>query len=442
MTSNDKVTLKDLSIFSAEGNNDVFSLINKTSTKAGQNYLAKHIEQPPQTFAELIEVQEAVKFWATHLHLWPTRASNGTIVMLEKYFESAEELDVAPDGFSLLLGSYFQKWFNKNQYSFIRFSLSHLADFLRACRSLALLVNTEAQLPHYLKQDLQAIQDELQQDTLIAQLLEMKADTPYKQLVKLSFNAHRLLKDKCRRLIDRYSKQDALCAMAKAGVQYNWQFPRILPGAELCFCASGLYHPLLQHPVPYEITLGENKNFMLLTGANMSGKTTFMRAVGVAALLAHLGMGVPATSLSISFLNGIISNMQVEDNILLGESYFFAEVQRMKLIGQKMHQEAPCLVLMDELFKGTNVHDAYDCTQAVVQQLLNRKDHLMLMSTHLHELALHFAQNKQISFAYFQTVFNQDHSFTFTYRLKEGISNDKLGYKILQKEGILEILKS
>ncbi len=442
MISNDKVTLKDLSIFSAEGNNDVFSLINKTSTKAGQNYLANHIEQPPQTFAELIEVQEAVKFWATHLHLWPTRASNGTIVMLEKYFESADELDVAPDGFSLLLGSYFQKWFNKNQYSFIRFSLSHLADFLSACRSLALLVNTEEQLPHYLKQDLQAIQDELQHDKLIAQILEMKGDTSYTQLVKISYNARRLLKDKCRRLIDRYSKQDALCAMAKAGVQYNWQFPQILPAAELCFCASGLYHPLLQHPVPYEIALGDNKNFMLLTGANMSGKTTFMRAVGVAALLAHLGMGVPAISLSISFLNGIISNMQVEDNILLGESYFFAEVQRMKLIGQKMHQEAPCLVLMDELFKGTNVHDAYDCTQAVVQQLLNRKDHLMLMSTHLHELALHFAQNKQINFAYFQTVFNDDPSFTFTYRLKDGISNDKLGYKILQKEGILEILKA
>ncbi|MEO8428635.1 MAG: DNA mismatch repair protein MutS, partial [Verrucomicrobiota bacterium] len=66
-----------------------------------------------------------------------------------------------------------------------------------------------------------------------------------------------------------------------------------------------------------------SRNFLLLTGANMSGKTTFMRSLGVSALLAHLGMGVPAASLRISFLQGIITNMQVEDNILRGESYFF-----------------------------------------------------------------------------------------------------------------------
>ena len=64
----------------------------------------------------------------------------------------------------------------------------------------------------------------------------------------------------------------------------------------------------------------------------------------------------------------------------------------------------------------------------------------MILSTHLHELALHFANNKAIAFAYFHTIFNTDHSFTFTYNLISGISNDKLGYRILQKEGVLDIL--
>ena len=151
--------------------------------------------------------------------------------------------------------------------------------------------------------------------------------------------------------------------------------------------------------------------FLLLTGANMSGKTTFMRALGVAALLAHLGMGVPAKAMEISFLQGIITNMHVEDNLLLGESYFFAEVKRMKSTAQKISGEEPHLVLMDELFKGTNVHDAYECTSAVVEGLLGHKNHIMILSTHIHEVAHHFEKRTELLFFYFVTSMGTDGSF-------------------------------
>jgi len=440
MKGNDKVTLKDLSVFSADGTHDIFSLINKTNTKVGERYLAKYIEQTPPSYSALIQVQELIKFWAAHQDLWPHRITNGTIVMLEKFFEAADEFDERPSGLSMLLGALFQKWFNRNQYSYIRFSLSHLSDFFASCNALAQILNTHAPLPQLLKADLELIQAELNDNELVSAIQLINPATAYNQLLKLGFEARRFLKDKVYRLIEIYSRLDAYFAMAKATYIYAWQFPQILPQDQLCFTATQLYHPLLQTPVPYDLDLNADKNFMILTGANMSGKTTFMRSVGVASLLAHLGMGVPAKTLAISFLSGIISNMQVEDNILLGESYFFAEVQRMKIIGQKMQKDAQCLILMDELFKGTNVHDAYDCTKAVVEKLLGRKEHLMILSTHLHELALHFANNNHIAFAYFHTLFNQDHTFTFTYQLKSGISNDKLGYRILQKEGVLDIL--
>jgi DNA mismatch repair ATPase MutS len=180
---------------------------------------------------------------------------------------------------------------------------------------------------------------------------------------------------------------------------------------------------------------------MLLTGANMSGKTTFMRALGVAALLAHLGMGVPAAHMQIGFLYGIITNMHVEDDILKGESYFFAEVQRMKMTAEQLLQKGPHLVLMDELFKGTNVHDAYECTRAVIEGLLHHSQHVMILSTHLHEVAQHFSNNTAISFAYFVTEMAADEQFHFTYELKKGISNDRIGYRILQKEGVLDLLQ-
>jgi DNA mismatch repair ATPase MutS len=153
-------------------------------------------------------------------------------------------------------------------------------------------------------------------------------------------------------------------------------------------------------------------------------------------------MGVPAHAMELSFLQGIITNMHVEDSLLKGESYFFAEVQRMKGTAKRISGDKPHLVLMDELFKGTNVHDAYECTRAVVEGLLQHPHHLMILSTHIHEVAHHFIGREGILFAYFVTTMGEgDDTFRFTYELKEGISNDRIGYRILQQEGVIDLLK-
>ena len=112
----------------------------------------------------------------------------------------------------------------------------------------------------------------------------------------------------------------------------------------------------------------------------------------------------------------------------------------MKQTAQKMQHPTPNLVLMDELFKGTNVHDAYECTKAVIAGLLHQPNHLIILSTHLYEVARQFETMKQIQFAYFVTNIQEDDNFNFTYQLKSGISNDRIGYRILQKEGIIELL--
>ena len=172
----------------------------------------------------------------------------------------------------------------------------------------------------------------------------------------------------------------------------------------------------------------------------MSGKSTLIRSLGVCAYLAHIGMAVPAKEVSISYLDTIISNMQIEDNIYKGESYFFAEVQRIKNTAQQIVQTPYNLVLMDELFKGTNVHDAYECTQAVIQALVKSKTNIMALSTHLYELGQQFEQQSNIQFKYCETTLGVDQSFQFTYQLKEGVSNDRIGYIVLQKEGVLDLL--
>lgn len=436
----DKTTLLDLNIFSQSGE-DIATLIDHCSTNTGREALRKHIRNPPETLAQLIALQEVISWWHLHEKCWTKSISNGTIVLLEKFFDSADQEVATPGAFNLVIGSFLQKLLNRNQYTFIQFSLTHLSDFLRGCSELcALLKDQPAVLPARLESELQLMQQELDHP-LVPLLLAVNKQTPYNTLVRLSYRARRELKNAVQRLLLHFARLDCWQGMAVATSKLGWQFPRLNDSKEIVLRAEAIFHPLLAKPVPYGVSFNKDQFFLLLTGANMSGKTTFMRALGVAALLAHLGMGVPAKSMEISFLHGIITNMHVQDNLLLGESYFFAEVQRMKSTAQKISGEQPHLVLMDELFKGTNVHDAYECTSAVVEGLLQHQNHVMILSTHIHEVAHHFEKRSELLFAYFVTTMGADGSFQFTYQLKDGISRDRIGYRILVQEGVIELLQ-
>jgi DNA mismatch repair protein MutS len=436
---NDRITLKDLSVFTAESGGGIFALLDHTTTQAGRDQLRTHIQHPPDTHEQLQEMQDAVRFWVGNSNLWPEVVSNGTLVMLEKFFESADHVSAPPSSINIIFGPFFQKILNKTDYFFTQFSLSHLSDFLKGCSQLADILKIN-DVPPLLQRELGAINQELQH-RLTEEIIAVNKNTAYRDLANLSFKARREMKNTAYRLMKHYARLDAWQSLAQATKKNKWIFPQLLPPLPASFESKGLYHPLLSEPVSYDISFNEHQNFLLLTGANMSGKTTFMRALGVGALLAHIGVGVPAMSFRISFLQGIITNMHVEDNILKGESYFLAEVKRMKQTAIKLQEPSPHLVLMDELFKGTNVHDAYECTRAVVEGLLNRPHHLMILSTHLYEVAQHFVGRKDILFAYFVTDTAPDNTYRFRYELKEGISNDRIGYRILQQEGVIDLLK-
>jgi DNA mismatch repair ATPase MutS len=197
---------------------------------------------------------------------------------------------------------------------------------------------------------------------------------------------------------------------------------------------------LLEIPVSYDIELSVTKNFLFLTGANMAGKSTFIKAAGVSVYLAHLGMGVPAKEMQLSFFDGLLSNIQVVDNIIKGESFFFNEVQRIKNTIEKISDGKNWLILIDELFKGTNQQDAVKCSTTVIEGLRKMKNALFVLSTHLYEIGDDLRKYDNIQFHYFETSVKDD-QLLFSYQLKVGISNDRLGYLILRKEGVVDLLE-
>jgi DNA mismatch repair ATPase MutS len=162
--------------------------------------------------------------------------------------------------------------------------------------------------------------------------------------------------------------------------------------------------------------------------------------VGIAVFLAHVGMGVPAKKLELSCFDGLLSNIQVNDDITKGESYFYNEVQRVKKTAEIIGNGKNWFILIDELFKGTNIQDAMKCSITVINGLHKMQNAVFVLSTHLYEIGDDIKNNNNIVFKYFETkIVNKE--LEFGYVLKDGISNDRLGYLILEKEGVVDLLK-
>jgi DNA mismatch repair ATPase MutS len=260
------------------------------------------------------------------------------------------------------------------------------------------------------------------------------------QLLKLGHFLKRRYKQEALELVDLYSKLDAYYSMAVACSKYQLCFPGFVEANVPVITATQLYHPLLHTPVAYDIELNQQQNFLFLTGANMGGKSTFIKAAGVSVYLAHTGMGVPAQHMQLTVFDGLLSNINVVDNIVQGESYFFNEVQRIRKTIDKISNGKKWLILIDELFKGTNVQDAMKCSSTVIEGLLKIKNSLFILSTHLYEIGEDLKKYPNIQFRYFETAVT-DGQLYFSYQLKDGISNDRLGYLILKREGVVEMLE-
>jgi DNA mismatch repair ATPase MutS len=432
----DKTTITDLSLFHHDEEQSVFHHLNFTRTNGGREWWRQMLSNPLHDINAIQERQQTIQVIGKHLQDWPETITNGNIMVMEKYYDTVlERIPQKPDAMS----AFFFRLFNAPDYSIIKYTVEQAIDFIKGMQQLYVLLKDD-KLPASLRAKLERIAMLLNKPFLQQLRQESKTALP---LVKVLYYGHYLryqFKNDAFELIDIFSQLDAWYSMAKATAECKLVFPEFEQATTPHLKADGLFHLLLHTPVSYDVDLQHAQNFCFLTGANMAGKSTFIKAVGVAVYLAHIGMAVPAAHCKLSLFDGLLSNIQVVDNIIKGESYFFNEVQRIKNTIEKINDGKKWLILIDELFKGTNVQDAMKCSTSVVEGLRKMNNALFILSTHLYEIGDGLRQYPNIQFRYFETHV-QDDQLIFSYQLKEGISNDRLGYLILKKEGVVNMLE-
>lgn len=433
----DKVTYEDLSVFDKEEEFSISHKLNFTRTSAGKNWLFQYLSQPFSDLKKITETQKIISLIIQYENQWPISISNGTIMVMERFYESP--IDEIPEHHDFF-NSFIYQFFHKADHSLIRYSIAHFADFIKGMNFLINLLDND-ESPELLRSYLQRAKNLLNNEILFSlNIIDKNKKILPLQVVHYGNYIRNRFKSAALELIEIYGRLDAWYSMAMATKSYRLAIPVFVEDSQPCITAESLYHILLAEPVAYNIELNQQNNFLFLTGANMAGKSTFIKAIGISIFLAHLGMGVPAKQMQLSLFDGILSNINIEDNISKGESYFFNEVQRVKNTILKINDNRKWIVLIDELFKGTNVQDAMKCSSTVIKGLIKIKNSLFILSTHLYEIGEELKQYPNISFKYFETSVKDD-QLDFNYQLKDGISNDRLGYLILKREKVVELLE-
>ncbi|MBK5260374.1 MAG: DNA mismatch repair protein MutS [Thermoanaerobaculia bacterium] len=236
--------------------------------------------------------------------------------------------------------------------------------------------------------------------------------------------------------IDAVAEVEAIASLASISYENpEYAMPQIVAEAP-CFDAAALGHPLIPaaRRVANDIRLGDDLRLLLISGSNMSGKSTLMRSVGVAAVLAYAGGPVCARSLRIAPM-ALGASIRINDSLQEGSSRFYAEILRLRQILDLGGKQPPLLFLLDEILHGTNSHDRRIGAEAVVRALV-AKGAAGLVSTH--DLAL--ANIVETLAPKAANVHFEDHiedgKMVFDYQMRPGVVTKSNALALMRSVGI------
>ena len=226
------------------------------------------------------------------------------------------------------------------------------------------------------------------------------------------------------------SEIDVLVALAICSEEYNLVRPKIIDEARINI--KGGRHPVVEivspdEYVPNDCVMDSGINTLLITGPNMSGKSTFMRQLAIIVVMAQMGSFVPAASAELPIIDKIFTRIGASDDLVSGESTFMVEMKEAR--NAIVNATDKSLILFDELGRGTATYDGMSLAQAILEYISENIKSFTLFSTHYHELTKLDRKFKNIKNVHVSAVENGD-TITFLHKVKDGAVDKSYGIHV------------
>lgn len=431
----DRQTLDELNLLGKYRNGSVYHLFNQVKTRGGERLLDEMFQHPLENATAINERTAVFRYFQEFGMSFPFDVAQ--LNTMREYLDTGTRKSAA-----LMLGDIFVKKLlsglaRDERYRKIVQGLQATIVVLKNCYvvlgNMAANPGPYASRIAHLRQLLSNPELDRLLNTDIYQALPVSKLAHFDHLLKDRFH------EQMENILHFIYELDVNIAVSQVASSRGFTYAKALAPEKNTFDVTGLRHPCIAKAVGNEVSLQGHSNVLFLTGANMAGKSTLMKAVGIGMYLAHMGFPVAADNMQFSVREGLYSSINVSDNIHLGYSHFYGEVVRVKQAAEAAATGKRLLLMFDELFKGTNVKDAYDGTLAVTAAFAEYTDCLFIVSTHIIEVGAALQEYDNIRFAFLPTVM-EGSTPRYTYRLQEGITEDRQGMMIIRNEGILELI--
>lgn len=435
----DRQTLNDLAIFNnSNSRQSVYSLFSHTDTIGGSEVLRDMFGKP---LADPVHIKERLEVFLYMMQYDIKISFNKNDYDFVEFYLKKHYHD-RPFSF---ITKYLEKIiysfkFNDNDYYVIQTGVESTLAVLDSLIKFA--DGLHGDLPHKLWEFRSAILNTFRQEEFawLKQLIK-KPKRSATDIAKADHFFRQLAYQRVKALLDVAYQLDVYQSVSTSGKALGFSFPVVNEDNEKRLTIEGLFHPFIANAKSNDIEFSPGKNVCFVTGTNMAGKSSLLKAIGIAIYLSQLGFPVPARIMATSGFKGLITTINLADDIEQGHSHFYKEVLRVKHVAEKLNQTKDIFVIFDELFRGTNVKDAYDASLAIIAAFAKVQTCFFLVSTHILEVAHELSSIENINFRYMETIF-EDTNPVNSYKLKEGITEERLGMWIVKNERILEIIKN
>lgn len=434
----DKQTLDDLNLLGKYKHNSVYSQYTGTVTRGGERKLESMFLHPLTDATSINNRSQVFRYFSSHDFGFPFGKEEFDTV--EQYINSATGNRSLMNMLQLLRSKGMYYLSRDVEFDIIRNRILTSMSFFRKARTYFEELSVDSSCTPF-QSVVDAGRSLLNAPSVVKLLSRSTEDPNILQLLLLDRGLRCVCHRNFKSVIDLLQEIDVNVVVGRVAREKGFCFADAFDEGEVLVSVKGLHHPCIDGAISNDLEITANKNVFFLTGANMAGKSTLMKSFGISVYLAHMGFPIAASKMQFRIQDGMYTSINVPDNINLGYSHFYAEVLRVKNVAIEISKDKRLIVIFDELFKGTNVKDAFDATLAVTEAIAERRNCSFMVSTHIIEVGEELGKRcNNVTFGYLPTVMRGSIP-TYTYKLETGITSDKHGMIIINNEKIIETIK-